>query len=142
MIPILSPPPSPSPQPTTGGAAPPAPAPAPLGAPATPLPPTSAAPSAAPSPPPAAHPPLRKLAVIAFGASDKVYDREDSKNQITFVRGAKTDGFGRPAGPLAVRSDWCLRKYVEPRSDVLDFALSRSVRPPTREVAEEGAGEA
>jgi hypothetical protein len=63
-----------------------------------------------------------------------VYDREDSRNQIIFVRGAQTDPFGGGrAAPLAVQVGWCLRKYVEPRSDVLDFALARSCRPPTRE---------
>ena len=148
MPPMPSPPPSPPPPPPPA-AAPPPPAPATLGPPLGPPPPappssSTAAPPPPPGmlPPPPPYPPLRKLTVIAFGASDKVYDREDSKNQIIFVRGAKTDGFGRPAGPLAVRSDWCLRKYVEVRSDVLDFALSRSVRPPTREVAEEGVGDA
>ena len=74
-----------------------------------------------------------KLAVIAWGASDKVYDREDSKNQIIFVKGSQTDPFGGHLAPLAVQVGWCLRKYVEPRSDVLDFALARSCRPPTRE---------
>lgn len=73
-----------------------------------------------------------RLAVIAWGASDKVYDREDSKNQIIFVKGRQFDPFGREA-PLAVQVGWCLRKYVEPRSEVLDFALARSCRPPTRE---------
>ena len=28
---------------------------------------------------------------------------------------------------------WCARKFVEPTSEVLDFELMRSVRPPTRE---------
>jgi hypothetical protein len=75
-----------------------------------------------------------RLAVVAWGASDKVYDREDSRNQIIFLRGAQTDPFGGGrAAPLAVQVGWCLRKYVEPRSDVLDFALARSCRPPTRE---------
>jgi hypothetical protein len=73
-----------------------------------------------------------KIAVIAFGSSDKVYDREDSKNQIIFVKGQQVDPFGAEA-PLALQVGWCLRKYVEPRSDVLDFALARSCRPPTRE---------
>ncbi|KAF2402430.1 hypothetical protein EJ06DRAFT_473503 [Trichodelitschia bisporula] len=73
-----------------------------------------------------------RLAVIAFGSSDKVYDREDSKNQIIFVKGKQFDPFGVEA-PLAVQIGWCLRKFVEPRSDVLDFSLARSCRPPTRE---------
>jgi hypothetical protein len=73
-----------------------------------------------------------KLAIIAFGSSDKVYDREDSKNQIIFVKGRQIDPFGKEK-PLAVQVGWCLRKFVEPRSDVLDFSLARSCRPPTRE---------
>lgn len=78
------------------------------------------------------HDPHSRLAVIAWGASDKVYDREDSKNQIIFVKGRQYDPFGKEA-PLAVQVGWCLRKFVEPRSEVLDFALARSCRPPTRE---------
>ena len=73
-----------------------------------------------------------KLSVIAFGSSDKVYDRADSKNQIIFVKGKQVDPFGKEK-PLAVQVGWCLRKYIEPRSDVLDFSLARSERPPTRE---------
>jgi hypothetical protein len=78
------------------------------------------------------HNPDSKLSVIAWGASDKVYDREDSRNQIIFVKGKLTDPFGHES-PVAVQVGWCLRKYVEPRSEVLDFALARSCRPPTRE---------
>lgn len=138
--PPASPPPAANAAPAPN-AAPAAPA-APAAAPAT-SPPNaaSAATTAATTAPGSATaesclPPLRKLTIIAFGSSDKVYDREDSKNQIIFVRGSAKDGFGADMGPLAVQTGWCLRKYVEPRSDVLDFALSRSVRPPTREVGE------
>ncbi|KAF2664515.1 hypothetical protein BT63DRAFT_379021 [Microthyrium microscopicum] len=92
--------------------------------------------SSDPTPNPSSTPELvprtSKLSVIAFGASDKVYDREDSKNQIIFVRGTQTDALGK-TGPLAVQVGWCLRKFIEPRSEVLDFALARSSRPPTRE---------
>jgi len=73
-----------------------------------------------------------KLNVIAFGSSDKVYDREDSKNQIIFVRGKQVDPLGKEK-PMAVQVGWCLRKFVEPRSEVLDFSLLRTTRPPTRE---------
>jgi len=76
--------------------------------------------------------PSSKLSVIAWGASDKVYEREDSKTQIIFVKGKQVDPFGVEA-PLAVQVGWCLRKYVEPRSEILDFALARSCKPPTRE---------
>lgn len=73
-----------------------------------------------------------KLAVIAFGASDSVYDRQDSKNQIIFVKGRQVDPLGR-SSVTAMQIGWCLRKYVEPRSEILDFSLSRSCRPPTRD---------
>jgi hypothetical protein len=75
-----------------------------------------------------------KLAIIAFGCSDKVYDREDSQNQIIFVKGKQVDPLGKEK-PMAVQIGWCLRKFVDagPKSDVLDFSLSRSCKPPTRE---------
>lgn len=80
----------------------------------------------------AAHSRSSKLTLIAFGSSDKVYDREDSKNQIIFVKGKQVDPLGKEK-PMAIQIGWCLRKFVEPRSDVLDFSLSRTSRPPTRE---------
>jgi hypothetical protein len=58
-----------------------------------------------------------KLAIIAFGASDKVYDREESRNQIIYTKGRQMDAFGKES-PLAVQIGWCLRKYVVPASDV------------------------
>ncbi|KAJ9649086.1 hypothetical protein H2199_001000 [Coniosporium tulheliwenetii] len=73
-----------------------------------------------------------KLAVIAFGTSDKVYGREDSKNQVIFVRGKQVDPL-RNESVCAIQIGWCLRRYVEPRSEVLDFELSRISRPPTRD---------
>jgi hypothetical protein len=77
-----------------------------------------------------------KLAIIAFGSSDKVYDREDSQNQIIFVKGKQVDALGRESA-MAVQMSWCLRRYTDAgaggKSDVLDFALSRSTRPPTRD---------
>lgn len=51
---------------------------------------------------------------------------------IVFVRGTQRGPLGHES-PVAVQIGWCLRKYVEPRSEVLDFALSRNSRPPTRE---------
>ncbi|KAF2005872.1 hypothetical protein P154DRAFT_423101 [Amniculicola lignicola CBS 123094] len=74
-----------------------------------------------------------KLGVIAWGASDKVYDREDSQNQIIFVKGRQVDPLGNEKA-TAVQIGWCLRKYVDagPMSDILDFSLSRSCKPPCR----------
>jgi hypothetical protein len=75
-----------------------------------------------------------KLAVIAYGVSDKVYDREDSQNQIIFVKGKQIDPLGTERS-TAVQIGWCLRKFVDagPKSGILDFSLSRSSRPPTRD---------
>ncbi|KAH6643988.1 hypothetical protein C7974DRAFT_12134 [Boeremia exigua] len=75
-----------------------------------------------------------KLAVIAFGASDRVYDREDSENQFIFVKGRQTDPLGNERS-TAVQIGWCLRKFVDAgvKSDVLDFSLSHSSRPPTED---------
>ncbi|KAJ4375210.1 hypothetical protein N0V83_002296 [Neocucurbitaria cava] len=74
-----------------------------------------------------------KLAIIAFGSSDKVYDREDSLNQIIFVKGRQMDPLGNERS-TAVQIGWCLRKFVDAgsKSDILDFSLSRSSRPPAR----------
>ncbi|KAF2134539.1 hypothetical protein P153DRAFT_371903 [Dothidotthia symphoricarpi CBS 119687] len=74
-----------------------------------------------------------KLAIIAFGSSDKVYDREDSQTQIIFVKGRQVDPLGNERS-TAVQIGWCLRKYVDAgsKSDILDFALSHTSRPPAR----------
>lgn len=75
-----------------------------------------------------------KLAIIAFGSSDKVYDREDSENQIIFVKGRQVDPLGNETW-TAVQIGWCLRKFVDAgsKSDILDFSLTRSSKPPVRE---------
>jgi hypothetical protein len=76
-----------------------------------------------------------KLQIIAFGSSDKVYDREDSQNQIIFVKGKQMHPLGGAGKPMAIQIGWCLRKFVDagPKTDILDFSLSRSTRPPTRD---------
>lgn len=73
-----------------------------------------------------------ELSVIAFGTSDKIYEREDSKTTIIYIKGRQVGPFGREAA-LAVPVGWRLRKYIEPKSDVLDFALSRTVKPPVKD---------
>ncbi|KZM26141.1 uncharacterized protein EKO05_0000470 [Ascochyta rabiei] len=75
-----------------------------------------------------------KLAIVAFGASDRVYDREDSENQIIFVKGRQTDPLGNEKS-TAVQIGWCLRKFIDAgaKSDVLDFSLSHTCRPPTED---------
>ncbi len=63
-----------------------------------------------------------------------MYDREDSENQVIFVKGRQVDPLGNEKS-TAVQIGWCLRKYVDAgaKSDVLDFALSHSSRPPTED---------
>lgn len=63
-----------------------------------------------------------RLKLIAFGNSDKIYEREDSQNQIIYLNSTAIDAEGRSV-PHAVAIGWCLRQYVEPRSEVLDFVL-------------------
>ncbi|CAK4024855.1 Hypothetical predicted protein [Lecanosticta acicola] len=79
-----------------------------------------------------------KLRLIAFGTSDKIYEREDSKNQIIYLRSSCLDAEGKQkvyAAPVG----WCLRQFVEPRSEILDFVLhqsDRSNKPPCRDQQE------
>lgn len=79
--------------------------------------------------------PSTRLRLIAFGTSDKIYEREDSRNQLLYLRSTCTDAEGR-IRPYAAPLGWCLRQFIEPRSEVLDFVLHRSdpeFRPPCRE---------
>ncbi|KAF1816311.1 hypothetical protein P152DRAFT_463920 [Eremomyces bilateralis CBS 781.70] len=106
------------------------------------LPPPPPPPSAPSDPPPSTvandYPyRIRKnhLVLVAFGTSDRVYDREDSTNQVIFLRSQHTDPLGHQS-IVATQVGWCLRNYIEPRSDVLDFGLAKSCRPPATE--EEG----
>ena len=70
-----------------------------------------------------------KLHLIAFGISDKIYERVDSKNQILYLRSTCQDAEGRSKAYAAPIS-WCLRQYIVPHSDILDFVLHREARPP------------
>lgn len=69
--------------------------------------------------------PSSRLRLIAFGVSDRIYEREDSKNQVIFLKSFAADAEGKHR-PHAVPVGWCLRQYIEPRSEVLDFVLHRS----------------
>ena len=74
-----------------------------------------------------------KLRLIAFGVNDKAFDREDSPNQIIYLRSTcvMSNGLTRP---YASNISWCQRRYIEGRSDVLEYTLTdRSIRPPCRE---------
>ena len=76
-----------------------------------------------------------KLRLIAFGVSDKIIERRDSPDQLIFLRSTCQDADGRTqlhATPIG----WCLRLYVEPRSEVLDFVLQRdNIGPPLQEAS-------
>ena len=78
-----------------------------------------------------------RLRLLAFGISDKIYEREESKNQLIYLRSSCKSALGEEkmyAAPVA----WCLRQFVEPVSEVLDFVLHRETRVPCRE--REGLG--
>jgi hypothetical protein len=75
--------------------------------------------------------PPSKLRLVAFGISDKIYEREDSKNQLLYIRSSAFDAEGGMiiyAAPVG----WCARQYLEPRSEILDFVLSKEARLPCR----------
>jgi hypothetical protein len=75
--------------------------------------------------------PHSRLRLIAFGISDKIYEREDSRNQLLYIRSSAFDAEGGKiiyAAPVG----WCARQYLEPRSEILDFVLSREARLPCR----------
>lgn len=75
--------------------------------------------------------PRSHLRLIAFGISDKIYEREDSKNQLLFLRSSAFSAEGARiiyAAPVG----WCARQYLEPRSEILDFVLSKEARLPCR----------
>lgn len=73
-----------------------------------------------------------KLNIIAFGASDKIHERVDSKAQRMFLRSTYTTAEGKQA-LLAVPLGGTLRQFVEPRSDVLDFSLRKAPRMPVKD---------
>ncbi|KAM3414131.1 hypothetical protein BST61_g10789 [Cercospora zeina] len=81
----------------------------------------------APSPSPATSSSFSpsRLRLIAFGVSDRIYEREDSRNQIIFLKSFAADAEGKHR-PFAVPVGWCMRQFIEPRSEVLDFVLHRS----------------
>jgi hypothetical protein len=57
-----------------------------------------------------------RLAIVAFGASDKVYDREDSKTQIIFVKGRQIDPLGNEKS-TAVQMGTCIICLKAPSTD-------------------------
>jgi hypothetical protein len=75
--------------------------------------------------------PPSRLRLVVFGISDKIYEREDSQTQILYLRSSAFDADGKSkvyAAPLG----WCARRFLEPRSEILEFVLSRGSRLPCR----------
>lgn len=73
-----------------------------------------------------------KLRLIAFGISDKIYEREQSVNQCIYLRSTCQGPSGQTV-TYATAIAWCLRQYIEPRSEVLDFVLHRETKVPARD---------
>ena len=70
-----------------------------------------------------------KLRLIAFGVSDRTYERQNTKMQIIYLRSTCRDAEARTklhATPIS----WTLKQYVEPVSDVLNTSLLRVPSPP------------
>jgi hypothetical protein len=72
------------------------------------------------------------LKLVAFGVSDKIPSRQDSNNQLIFLRSTLINANGKEE-PTAVPVSWAPRQYIEPRSDVLDYELSRRSKMPIRD---------
>lgn len=80
-----------------------------------------------------------KLRLLAFGISDKIYEREESKNQILYLRSSCKTAIGEER-PYAAPITWNLRQFVEPRSEVLEFVLQRESRVPCKDTITAGSG--
>lgn len=72
------------------------------------------------------------LKLVAFGVSDKIPCRSDSANQLIFLRSTLKNANGKEE-VTAVVVGWALRQYIEPRSEVLDYELSRRPKIPIRD---------
>ncbi|KAK5168769.1 uncharacterized protein LTR77_006078 [Saxophila tyrrhenica] len=74
------------------------------------------------------------LRVIAFGVHHNVFERRESKNMICFLRSTSRDAEGREQ-TFAATLNCCLRKFVEPRSTVLEIPseIRTDVRAPGEE---------
>ena len=68
-----------------------------------------------------------KLRLVAFGGSDKIFDRIDSKTQNIYLRSTYKDAEGKDrlhATPIG----WCLKQFVEPESGVLNYTQEAKTR--------------
>ena len=75
-----------------------------------------------------------RFKIIAFGVSDRIPSRQDSNNQLIFLRSTLINADGKEER-TAVPVGWAARQYIEPRSDVLDFELTRRPKMPIRDYA-------
>jgi hypothetical protein len=74
-----------------------------------------------------------KLRLIAFGISDRIYEREESKTLTIYLRSTCVNAEGK-SKVYATPVGWCVRQYIEPRSEILDVILNREVKgPPCRD---------
>lgn len=74
-----------------------------------------------------AHTPSLRL--IAYGVSDRIYERLEPETQIIYLRSTRVDAEGQTklhAAPIG----WCLKQFVEPLSDVLNSTLLRTPKLP------------
>lgn len=67
----------------------------------------------------------RKLNLVAFGTSDRDYDRDERTQMAIFARGTQIHPISGKATTLATKIGWNERRWWEPDSDVLDWALQR-----------------
>lgn len=92
---------------------------------------------------------IPRLAIIAFGASDKTYDRRDSSNLVIFaksiaphivgntrknVKGAvATTNEGESRKAIAQEVGYCDRRYVEGKSEILELDIgANKVKMPVK----------
>jgi hypothetical protein len=75
--------------------------------------------------------PPSKLRLVVFGISDKIYERQDSQTQLLYIRSSSFDADGK-SKVYAAPVGWCARRFLEPRSEILEFVLSRHSRLPSR----------
>ncbi|KAK5114188.1 hypothetical protein LTR62_002758 [Meristemomyces frigidus] len=73
-----------------------------------------------------------KFRLLAFGISDTVSERKDSKNQIIFLKSCCKNAMGEEK-PYAAPIGWCARQFVEPRSRVLEVPVQRESKVPAKD---------
>jgi hypothetical protein len=75
------------------------------------------------------------LTTIAWGSHDRLYERLDPRTGLVYMLG-RVSSPADPHGvtsPAAVQVSWNKRRFDEEKSEILEFAISRTMRPPCRE---------